>query len=104
MNDSLGWLLITLSSFTSLAIDYSRPRLEWKLPQQAVKQNMNGMLGMIVSLITIAIFAGIMYVLLIVLGLHAIIVGISLVVVSALSLIPAWKVVVKAAGRCYAAA
>lgn len=100
----LGWLLITLSSFTSLAIDYSRPRLEWKLPQQAVKQNMNGMLGMIVSLITIAIFAGIMYVLLIVLGLHAIIVGISLVVVSALSLIPAWKVVVKAAGRCYAAA
>ncbi len=27
MDDSLGWLLITLSSFTSLAIDYSR--LDW---------------------------------------------------------------------------
>jgi len=75
----LGFLIITSSACLGLTIDYHQPRLSWKLPQQAVKQNMNGMIGMGLSLTQIAVVAGFGALLLIILGLSAWITGMLLI-------------------------
>jgi ABC-2 type transport system permease protein len=46
-------LLIILN----LIIDVLRPKLEWTNPQEAVKQNMNGLFGMIATIIMLGIMA-----------------------------------------------
>lgn len=58
---NLPWMLF-LGFFTifgigalDLAIDYHRPVLDWKLPQQAVKQNLNGLIGMGMSVLYLLI-------------------------------------------------
>jgi len=76
----LGFIIITSSSCFGLAVDYHQPRLSWKLPQQAVKQNMNGMIGMGLSVVQIAIIAGFGALMLIVLGLPTWTTGILLVI------------------------
>jgi len=56
-------VLITLLGFTgsvpltafSLMIDMAKPKLIWNNPQEAVKQNMNGLLGMLVSLLILGV-------------------------------------------------
>lgn len=60
---NLPWMLF-LGLFTifgtgalDLAVDYHRPVLDWKLPQQAVKQNLNGLIGMGLSLLYLMIVA-----------------------------------------------
>jgi ABC-2 type transport system permease protein len=75
----LGFLIITSSACLGLTIDYHQPRLSWKLPQQAVKQNMNGMIGMGLSLTQIAVVAGFGALSLIVFGLSAWITGMLLI-------------------------
>lgn len=56
-------LLITLLGFIgsvpltafSLMIDMAKPKLIWNNPQEAVKQNMNGLLGMLASLLILGL-------------------------------------------------
>lgn len=61
-------LLVVFSNAAfGLAIDYKRPLLNWSIPQQAMKSNMNGLLGMGVSLVVlvaegIALFVPIVFV------------------------------------------
>jgi ABC-2 type transport system permease protein len=50
----LGALLIAV---LNLMIDVLHPKLEWTNPQEAVKQNMNGLFGMMVSMLVIGILA-----------------------------------------------
>ena len=76
----LGFIVITSSSCFGLAVDYHQPRLSWKLPQQAVKQNMNGMIGMGLSIVQIAIIAGFGALMLMVLGLPTWTTGLLLVI------------------------
>ncbi|MDR3645414.1 MAG: hypothetical protein P4M02_10115 [Clostridia bacterium] len=42
----------------NMLIDLLRPKLEWESPQEAIKQNMNVMLGMGAGLLTIGVLAG----------------------------------------------
>ncbi len=42
-------VVFSVSSF-GLAIDYKRPLLTWSIPQQAMKSNLNGLIGMLTSL------------------------------------------------------
>ena len=39
----------------TLIIDVLRPKLEWNNPQEAIKQNMNALLSMLLSLISYGI-------------------------------------------------
>jgi ABC-2 type transport system permease protein len=47
----------------NLMVDVFRPKFEWNSPQEAMKQNMNGLFGMLVSLAVIAVLAGAAFVL-----------------------------------------
>jgi len=38
----------------NLMVDIMRPKLDWKSPQEAVKRNINGVVGILVTLIIIA--------------------------------------------------
>jgi len=78
----LGFSIITSSACFGLTIDYHQPRLLWKLPQQAVKQNMNGMIGMGISFVQIVLLAGFGALLLIILGISAWITGMLLLLPS----------------------
>jgi ABC-2 type transport system permease protein len=40
-----------------LAIDYHHPRLDWKVSQQAMKSNLNGLFGMLAAFMSLALFA-----------------------------------------------
>ena len=48
--------IFTVANF-QLGIDYHRPNLEWTLPQQAMKSNVNGLLGMLAALILEVVLA-----------------------------------------------
>lgn len=41
----------------NLVVDVLHPKLSWNNPQEAMKQNMNGLLGMIISLVVIGVLA-----------------------------------------------
>jgi len=43
----------------NLLIDVLRPKLVWNSPQEAMKQNTNGLFGMLASMLVLCIFAGI---------------------------------------------
>ena len=45
---------IPLTAF-NLMIDMAKPKLIWNNPQEAVKQNMNGLLGMLVSFLILGV-------------------------------------------------
>ncbi len=49
--------LLTIFSIAAfgLAIDYKRPMLSWSIPQQAMKSNLNGLLGMLAALGVLAL-------------------------------------------------
>jgi len=87
----LGFLVILSSACLGLAIDYHRPVLDWKLPQQAIKQNMNGLMAMGGSFFLIMVLAAITYILLEILGVGDFIVGILLGIPAALGLLGLWK-------------
>lgn len=50
----------------TLIIDVLRPKLEWNDPQEAIKQNINALLSMLLSLISLALLAGITVILILV--------------------------------------
>jgi len=76
----LGFLILSATACLGLAIDARQPRLDWKLPQQAVKQNMNGMLAMGVSLVLLGIFAAFAYLLKELFGLGTVVSALALLV------------------------
>lgn len=78
----LGFSVITSSACFGLAIDYHQPRLSWKLPQQAVKQNMNGMIGMGLSFVQVAVLAGFGALFLFIIGMPAWTTGMLLIIPS----------------------
>ncbi len=53
-----------LTSALGLFTDIMNPRLEWDNPQQAIKQNMNVLLSMLLGLVLLVILGGISYLLL----------------------------------------
>lgn len=62
----LGVLGSFMLNAMSLIIDVLRPKLEWNDPQEAIKQNMNALFSMLLSLISMALFTGIVVVLILV--------------------------------------
>ncbi len=75
----LGFFTIFGTGALDLAIDYRRPVLDWKLPQQAIKQNLNGLIGMGLSL------------------LYLLVVAAAAIVSGVLGLVPMWCMYVAAA-------
>ncbi|MCX7922160.1 MAG: hypothetical protein N3B21_09140 [Clostridia bacterium] len=55
--------LAIIGSFSTVAlnlmVDVLRPKLEWTNPQEAVKRNINAILGMLASFVALGIFAGV---------------------------------------------
>ena len=97
----LGFFVVGSSACFGLAIDSRNPRLDWKLPQQAVKQNLNGVAGMGLSFGNIAVLAGIGYLLNQQFGFSAFQSGMLLVVPSACIWLFSWKLAVSGARRLY---
>ncbi|MDD3056918.1 MAG: hypothetical protein PHO72_01275, partial [Sphaerochaeta sp.] len=48
---------LSLIAALQLAIDYYRPNLSWTTAQQAMKSNLNGLLGMLVALACVVVIA-----------------------------------------------
>ena len=61
----IGFLVNVLINIVGLIVDLLRPKLEWKDPQEAIKQNLNAFLAMIISLIIMLIIGGVSILLLI---------------------------------------
>ena len=97
----LGAIVMIISSCLGLAIDYMRPMYQWKLPQQAIKQNVNGIIGMVASIVVLGIFGGLAILLVQVLGLSVMLSGFILALLGALMTIPAWKVLLQVASGLY---
>lgn len=55
----LAMVFTTTPTALTLLIDLMRPKLAWNNPQEAIKQNLNAVLSMFVSIACIALFAGI---------------------------------------------
>ena len=50
----------------NLLIDVLRPKLIWTNPQEAIKQNLNGLLGMLISIILLLVIgAGVIFIVMI---------------------------------------
>lgn len=79
----LGCLAAIPMVVLNLMLDVFRPRLVWNSPQEAMKQNMNGMLGMLISLLIIGILAGVTVGLLLI-GAPSLVVYVSIGAVSAI--------------------
>ena len=61
----IGFLVNVLINIVGLIVDLLRPKLEWNDPQEAIKQNLNAFLAMIISLIIMLIIGGVSILLLI---------------------------------------
>jgi ABC-2 type transport system permease protein len=69
-----GIILMGVTFLGDILFDLKRPLLDWNHPQQAMKQNMNAIAGMGMSLLIIAVFAA-FGILLITAGVSAVITG-----------------------------
>jgi len=98
----LGAVIIATSSCLGLMVDFNKPRLDWQNPQQAVKQNMNGLMAMGLSVATIAVCAGAGYLLAFILGWSIGLTGLILIVLAIIELTIAWNLALKSARQCYA--
>jgi hypothetical protein len=59
-----GFGFIILGFLTGISVDLRRPVLTWSHPQQAIKQNLNVLVGMGLSIVVIGVHAGIAWLLL----------------------------------------
>jgi len=97
---SLTLLVVFSVAAFGLAIDYKRPLLTWSIPQQAMKSNMNGLLGMGASL-GVLIVVGIALIVPIVLASSPVLgIALSLLVAIALCFL-SWKVVIRHASSAF---
>lgn len=89
------FILLALFSIAAfgLAIDYKRPMLTWSIPQQAMKSNMNGLLGMGSSLGVFIVEGIALFAPIILFSSNVIGIGLSLLVATFLCFV-SWKVVV----------
>lgn len=101
---TLGASVIATNACIGLAIDAWRPRLEWKLPQQAVKQNLNGVIGMALSALHIVFLAAMVYLLVFVAGFSTLAGALILVVPSLILFAGTWHIAIERAQRLYAPA
>lgn len=97
----LGLTVVTTSACLGLAIDAHQPRLEWTLAQQAVKQNLNGVIAMGLSALQLAVLGGIALLLLGPAGLDATTCGFLLLLPSAVLARVAWISAVRTADELY---
>ena len=96
----LSLLVVFSNAAFGLGIDYRRPMLSWSIPQQAMKSNMNGLLGMGASFVVligvgIALFGPILLISSPMLGIV-----LSLLVAGGLSLL-SWKVSIRQASSAF---
>lgn len=95
----LGFAFSVAMCFEGLAIDFNKPFLTWKNPQQAVKQNANGLKSMGLALFQLLILGGGFYLLDRFIGLLA---GAGWIAAClAVMLIVSWHFVSKAAEAAY---
>ncbi|HKL57622.1 MAG TPA: hypothetical protein VJ854_04420 [Sphaerochaeta sp.] len=87
----LTLLVVFSNAAFGLAIDYRRPLLTWNIPQQAMKSNMNGLLGMGVSIVVIIAVGIVLFVPMFFVSSAAVGIGLSFLVASGFSLL-SWKV------------
>lgn len=87
----LALLLVCSNAAFGLAIDYKRPLLTWSIPQQAMKSNMNGLLGMGSSLGVLIVGGVALFAPILLIASPAMGIGLTLVVASLLCLL-SWKV------------
>lgn len=85
----LGLVSIVQHSLIGLAIDYRRPLLDWELPTQAVKQNLNGLYGMLCAIALQAVYTLIGIFLYRVVGFSALSIAFLLLLIS-MALLPLW--------------
>ncbi len=83
-------VVFSIAAF-GLAIDYRRPMLTWSIPQQAMKSNMNGLLGMGCAIAVLIVVGLSLFVPLVLFSSPAIGIGLSLVVAAGLCCV-SWKV------------
>lgn len=98
----LGAVVIATSSCLGLAVDFNKPRLDWQNPQQAVKQNINGLIAMGLSVATIAVCAGGGYLFACIFGWSVGLTGLVLIALAIVEFSIAWNLAVKYAKQCYA--
>ena len=98
-----GVLFIALFFFLGVLLDVRSPMLKWSHPQQAMKQNTNGLASMGLSLLVVGVFAGLGWLLL---SLELALVQIGLIVVlgAAIALVLIGPAVYRLADRRYAEA
>lgn len=85
-------VIFSIAAF-GLAIDYKRPLLDWSIPQQAMKSNMNGLLGMGAALGVLVLVGLALFVPMILIPSPALGIGLAIIVATGLCLF-SWKTVV----------
>lgn len=85
-------VIFSIAAF-GLAIDYKRPLLDWSIPQQAMKSNMNGLLGMGASLGVLVLVGLALFVPMILIPSPALGIGLAIIVATSLCFF-SWKTVV----------
>lgn len=97
----LGCCVTTSSACLGLAIDARQPRLDWQLPQQAVKQNVNGLVAMGLSLIQLILIGAFALLCLEVADMGGLLTGTCLVAVAVALAYISWRSAVTQAVRLY---
>ena len=96
----LALLVVFSNAAFGLAIDYKRPLLNWSIPQQAMKSNMNGLLGMGASLGALIAEGIVLFVLVVVLSSPALGIALSILVAVGLCFL-SWRLCTRHASTAF---
>ncbi len=96
----LALLVVFSVAAFGLAIDYRRPMLSWSIPQQAMKSNLNGLLGMGVSLAVILGVGIALCIPILLVSSQALGIGLSLLFASSISIF-SWKYCIAQASTAF---
>jgi ABC-2 type transport system permease protein len=97
----LSFISITTDSLIGLAIDFRRPRSNWQTPQQAVKQNMNGLIGMGISFGVLLLYVGVALLFSLLLGASVVETALVVILVALVALVVSYKLALSGAQECY---
>lgn len=97
----LSFISITTDSLIGLAIDFRRPRSDWQTPQQAVKQNMNGLIGMGISFGVLLLYVGVALLFSLLLGASVVVTALVVILVALVALVVSYKLALSGAQECY---
>jgi ABC-2 type transport system permease protein len=84
-----------------LAIDFRRPRSNWQTPQQAVKQNMNGLMGIGISFGVLLLYVGVALIFALWLRFSVVVTALIVILVALVVVVVSYKVALSAARECY---